>query len=64
MNLKFIVNTHFMLIPWFTTKKLNNKTLVTEKAGTDERTVNDALISATIVSQSDDKHDFFKNGNI
>jgi len=41
-----------MLIPWFTTKKLNNITLVAEKAGTDERIVNDALISATIVPQS------------
>lgn len=60
----FKINTYFILIPWFTTKKLNNITLVSENANTDERTVNVAAISATIVQQSTDKQDFFKNGNI
>lgn len=35
-----------------------------QNAGNDERTVSAAAISATIVQQSIDKLEFFKNGNI
>lgn len=63
-NHKLLRNTNFILIPWFTTKKLNNITFVSENACIDERTVNSAAISAIIVPQSTDKQDFFKNGNI
>jgi hypothetical protein len=37
---------------------------VLENVGKDERIVNAAAISATIVPQSIDRQDFFKNGNI
>lgn len=36
---------------------------MSENAGIDEIIVNVAAISAKIVSQSADKHDFFMNGN-
>lgn len=57
-------STHLMLIPWFTTNKLNNITFVSENAGTDERTVSVAAISATIKPQSTEEQELFINDNI
>lgn len=62
--LNVLCKTHLILIPWFTTNKLNNITLVSENAGLDEITVSFAAISATIIPQSIDEQELFKNGNI